>query len=321
MKKRDRAVSSAHYYYSRRVLTANLRWQNFLGQLNWAFEHKRNGSLTKSTFYKMNLISESASFLSPLTSGHPPALSSSSMTMNISRTPAPETWLSPHSLGSTARKALDTRAIVVSDQIDPHIFNLYLLNLQLEKSRFSVSTINSDLFPELLSWSAIMDVQPTSPCLQKVPLDVSKRDTVLTTTSSLSVILDPTTLEFGFDESCFDGLDDLLVYSPMDAFSEFCWGNAIHEHDSDHASSPTPSPIKSDGRIQNVRSPLVNSPFSDESDTDSDECLTFMEDDKTHSPIIGKDVKSVGEFPSYVSYIYPFFCLLANAIAKFSRKR
>jgi hypothetical protein len=243
------------------------------------------------------------------------------MTMNISRTSAPKTWLSPHSLDSTARKALDTRAIVVSDQIDPHIFNLYLLNLQLEKSRFSVSTINSDLFPELLSWSAIMDVQPTSPCLQKVPLDVSKRDTVLTATLSLSVILDPTTLDFGFDESCFEGLDDLLVYSPMDAFSEFCWANAIHEDDSDHASSPTPSPVKSDGRIQNVRSPLVNSPFSDESDTDSDECLTFMEDDKTHLPIIGKDVKSVGEFSSYVSYIYPFFGLLENAIAKFSRKR
>lgn len=208
---------------------------------------------------------------------------------------------------------------------DPLFLNLYLLNPQLEKSRFSVSTsINSDLFPELLSWSAIMGVQPTSSsCSQKVPpIDVSKRgdgDTVLAATLSLSLILDPTTLEFGFDHSCFEGLDDLLVYSPMDAFSEFCW-DAIREHDSDRVSSPTPSPFKNAGRIQNVRSLLVNRPSSDKSDTDSDECLTFKEDDTIHSPIIGKDVKSVGEFSSYVSNIYPFFCLLANAIV-FSRKR
>lgn len=203
-------------------------------------------------------------------------------------------------------------------KIDLQFLNLYLLNLQLETSRFSVSTINTDLFPELLSWSAMMDVQPTSPCSQKVPLDVSKRgdgDTVLGATLSLSVILDPTTLEFGFDQSCFEGLDDLLVYSPMDAFSEFCWADAIHEHDSDRASSsPTLSSFKSTGRIQNVGSPLVNSPSFNESDTDSDECLTFMEDVTTHSPVIGKDVKSVGEFSSYVSYIYPFFCLLADAM-------
>ena len=260
----------------------------------------------------MNLISGSGPFLSPPTSG----VSPSSMTMNISRTPAPEIWLSP----PTARKALDTRAIVVSDQIDPQFLDFYLPDPQLEKSRFSVSTINSDLFPELLSWSAIMDVRSTSPCPQKVPLDVSKRDTVLAATLSLSLILDPTTLEFGFDESCFDGLDDLLVYSPMDAFSEFCWADAIHEHDANHASSPTPSPVKSAGHIQHVRSPLVDSPSSDESDTDSEKCLTFMEDDKTHLPIIGKDVGSVGEFSSYVSYTYPSFCLLAKAIA-FSRKR
>jgi len=155
-----------------------------------------------------------------------------------------------------------------------------------------------------------MDVRPTSPSSQKVPIDVSTPgdgDTVLAAALSLSVILDPTTLEFGFDHSCFEGLDDLIVYSPMDAFSEFCWEDAIHEHhDSNRASSPTPLPFKSPGRIQSVRSPLVNSPTTSESDTDSDECLTFMEDDATHSPIIGMDVKSVEEFSSFVSYIYPF---------------
>lgn len=204
------------------------------------------------------------------------------MMMNISRTPAPEKWLSPHSLGSTARKALDTRTIV------------------LENSRFSVSTINSELFPELLSWSAIMNRQSTSPRPQIVPLPKSDDgDTILAATLSLSVILDPTTLEFGFDPSCFEGLDDLLVYSPMDAFSEFCWADAVHEDDSDHASSPTPFPLKGAGRTQSVRSPLVKFPSSEESDTDSDESSMFMEDDMIHSPIIGKDVKAVGEFTSY----------------------
>jgi len=222
---------------------------------------------------------------------HPPFALLSTM-MNISRTPTPETWLSPHSIKSKAHKLLDIHTITV------------------EKNRFSVSTINTDLFPELLSWSAIMDVQPTSACSQNVPTDVSKRgddDTVHEVTFSLSAVFDPTTLYFGFDHSCFDGLDDLLVYSPMEAFSALCWTDGIDEHDPSLSSPPAPFPSKGAGRSQILRSPVC-SPFSDESDTDSDECLTFTEEGSIHSPItpvtpvtpiIGKNAKSLGEFSSY----------------------
>jgi hypothetical protein len=214
--------------------------------------------------------------------------------MNISRTPAPETWLSPNSIKSKAHKLFGIHTITV------------------EKNRFSVSTINSDLFPELLSWSTIMDIRPTSACSQKLPTDVSKRGDVdtLEVNLSLSAIFDPTTLDFGFDHSCFDGLDDLLVYSPMEAFSALCWTDGIHERDSSIQvpSRSTPSPSKGAGRSQNLRPLLVSSPFADESDTDSDECLTFTEESRSHSPvtpvtpvtpIIGNDLKGSAQFSSY----------------------
>ena len=99
---------------------------------------------------------------------------------------------------------------------------------QLEKSRFSVSTIDAELFPELLSWSAWTNALPHSRA-QSIPSDITKTDgtdtmheidtdtmheahVVNETNSLYSSILDPTALEFGFDQSCFDGLDDFLIH-------------------------------------------------------------------------------------------------------------
>ncbi|KAF8959953.1 hypothetical protein BDZ97DRAFT_1366668 [Flammula alnicola] len=216
--------------------------------------------------------------------------------LNVSRTTVSESWLAAP-LPLKSHKALDTRAVITS--------------------RFSVSTtINSDLFPELLSWSAMMDTQPASPCSQKFPSDVSKRepdvetvDTVLGATLCLSLIFDPTSLDFGFDHSCLEGLDDLLVYSPTEAFEESCWTEATHSH-SDRMSTAVPFPFppssKKSMRRRRTRSPLVTSSSSDDSDTDSDECMTFKED--AHLDILNDAVSSgmnpVGEFPSYVSNVH-----------------
>lgn len=42
-------------------------------------------------------------------------------------------------------------------------------------------------------------------------------------------------LDIGFDIECLDGLDDLLLLSPVDAFATVCWDNVI---------KPTPKPLR-----------------------------------------------------------------------------
>ena len=55
----------------------------------------------------------------------------------------------------------------------------------------------------------------------------------------LSSILDPTTLEAGFDQSCFDGLGDLVIHDPFEAFAEICWLDAVTHHSTKRATTPT----------------------------------------------------------------------------------
>ena len=43
----------------------------------------------------------------------------------------------------------------------------------------------------------------------------------------LSSILDRTTIAAGFDKSCFDGLDELVIHDPFEAFAEICWLDAV----------------------------------------------------------------------------------------------
>jgi len=106
----------------------------------------------------------------------------------------------------------------------------------------------------------LMNALPTSQYGQSIPSDITKTsdigtdtdtdtdtDTVFEANLSLSLILDPTAIEAGFDQSCFDGLDDLLVHHPMQAFTEACWLD-IAGYPSMRATTPTQFLNKPAGR-------------------------------------------------------------------------
>jgi len=178
------------------------------------------------------------------------------MLLNVSRTPAPESWRANMESEPPSYSSLDKEAYVT-----------------LGKSRFSISTIDSELFPELLSWSALMNALPHSRT-QSIPSDITKpdtdtfretvtihhdanaiheddADTVNEVDLLLSSILDPTTLEAGFDQSCFDGLDDKLIHNPFEAFAEMCWIDAVGHNKSTstkRATTPTQLLSKPTGR-------------------------------------------------------------------------
>lgn len=134
----------------------------------------------------------------------------------------------------------------------------------------------SDLFPELVTWAPIIDGQISSPYLQSIPIDVSESldesDLIAGDAHVHTSIFDPTTLSIGIDSSCLDGLDELLLYSPTDAFAATCWADCVH-------SAPTRVHVRSPTSVRPTkpltRVPLVIDFSSDESDSDSDECRTY----------------------------------------------
>ena len=76
-------------------------------------------------------------------------------------------------------------------------------------------------------------------------------DTIDEASLLYSSILDPTTLEVGFDHSCFDGLDGPVIHDPFEAFTEICWLDAVGHKGSTstmRASTPTQLPHKPTGR-------------------------------------------------------------------------
>jgi len=170
---------------------------------------------------------------------------------------------------------------------------------------------------------------PTSPCSQIFPSDISKNgdtETVLevaevTYDYLLPAIFDPTTLDVGFDLKCFDGLDDMLIYSPTSAFEEVCWSDVVSDAEARQNVAPRPRKQSDTRRKRPARSFLDTSSSSD-SDTDSDECRTLNEKDHRYysqHPILrpngvstGLDA-AVGEFSSYVSLKLLF--LLASCLA------
>jgi hypothetical protein len=179
------------------------------------------------------------------------------MLLNVSRTPAPESWLANLETEPPSYSALDKEAYVT-----------------LDKSRFNISSIDSELFPELLSWSALMNALSHTRS-QSIPSDITKPDTdtfretvtIHQETNAiheddadtidegnllLSSILDRTTLMAGFDQSCFDGLDDLIIHDPFEAFAEMCWEDAVGHNGSTpsmRATTPTQQlPNKPTGR-------------------------------------------------------------------------
>jgi len=169
--------------------------------------------------------------------------------------------------------------------------------VRLEKGRFSISTIDSELFPELVSWSTWMNALPHS-CAQSIPSDITKPDGTDTTNSILesnmadtvdeaksllSSILDPTTLEAGFDQSCFDALDELLILDPFEAFLDACWLDAIGHNGSTRVTTPTqllPNPA---GRRKLPPLPVM-SQKPEERDGDVDQTSTHHKEEPPISP-------------------------------------
>jgi hypothetical protein len=143
-------------------------------------------------------------------------------------------------------------------------------------------SISSDLFPELLSWAAFIDMtqrsHSVSPLPQGMPNDIAEEeddmfdDDMLTESEyhhplSLSRIFDPTTLAIGFDVSHFDGLDEQLIYSPHEAFFDLCWPN-----------DPYPEFEETAETISAPSLPSVSILSSFETDSGLEECQTQVED-------------------------------------------
>jgi len=170
----------------------------------------------------------------------------------------------------------------------------------LEKSRFNVPTIDSELIPELLSWSALMSALPQS-CTQTIPSDITKpdgADTIHETIQDaiqnatldeanplLSSILDPTTIEAGFDQSCFDTLDELLIHDPFEAFFETCWLDAVGHNESTRVTTPTQLLTEPTGRRKLPPLP-VTSQITEENVEDISQFLTYYtEEEPVSSPV------------------------------------
>ena len=114
-------------------------------------------------------------------------------------------------------------------------------------------------------------------------------DTVDEANLLLSSILDPTTLEVGFDQSCFEGLDDPVIHDPFEAFAEVCWLNAVGHNASTstmRASTPTQLPNKPTGR-RKLPSLTVTSPIQKERGGDVGKDLTNYNE----KPISPSDIR------------------------------
>lgn len=111
-------------------------------------------------------------------------------------------------------------------------------------------------------------------------------------TMDLSSILDPTTLEIGFDWSCLEGLDDFLIHDPLEAFSEACWSEAIEQNEpapSTRIATPTRLLHKPAGP-RKLPSPPVARQIAEEYDGDASEILKSYREEEPTSPSIGNEV-------------------------------
>ena len=124
---------------------------------------------------------------------------------------------------------------------------------------------------------------------QSIPSDITKpdgTDTIHETIHEptpdeanplLSSILDPTTIEAGFDQSCFDTLDELLIHDPFEAFFETCWLDAVGHNNSMRVSTPTQLLTKPTGRRKLPPLP-VTSQITEERVEDISQFLTYYTD-------------------------------------------
>ncbi|KAG6866687.1 hypothetical protein C0991_000797 [Blastosporella zonata] len=86
--------------------------------------------------------------------------------------------------------------------------------------------------------------------------------------STISAVLDRTTMEVGFDLSCLEGLDDQLLSFPINAYAAICWAEAVHEPVGllrGHFPDRLPPTNEQDEPLGSL---------TDDSDSDTDECRT-----------------------------------------------
>jgi hypothetical protein len=235
--------------------------------------------------------------------------------LQVSRTQVPDHWLTTSLKGQTIIDGEDT--------------------IKVEHSRYSVQTINKDLYPELLAWSNIIDAQiissrktrsshmpsyqaskshnvhpkqPPSYSDSELEAERDARRMTMAKEWDFTAFLDPTTRAVGFDYSCLEGLDDLVVYSPRNAFSELCWDEAVRARVDQNTERPyhnSPFPLPPRERVRRhhmLRSPLASS--DSESESDSDDCKTYQgEDDDYNPPVVGSGdmavLHTLGGFSSY----------------------
>lgn len=192
----------------------------------------------------------------------------------------------------------------------------------------SVSSTDTDPFPDLMPWEALFEAQihdsPTG--IQRVPSDVS--DSEATNTMSMVIdmarLLDPTTLAFGFQQTYLSGLDDALLYSPLEAFASTCWESTTESRAREEGVPSTSTSYGLDavldedstldledalcspmcpGREVPIQVPISASLlWSDDSDdSDEDECRTYHDDYTPVATIHDNDsslvrVHPVGDF-------------------------
>ena len=96
-------------------------------------------------------------------------------------------------------------------------------------SQIKPSISPSELFPSM-GWSAEAGSSASSlSWSQSVPVDVRRADSDCDSEPEAhwKLILDQTALYVGFDIGCLDGLDDMLLLSPNDAFAVVCWDGIV----------------------------------------------------------------------------------------------
>ncbi|TFK26265.1 hypothetical protein FA15DRAFT_702910 [Coprinopsis marcescibilis] len=161
---------------------------------------------------------------------------------------------------------------------------------------------SSDPFSDISPWTALFESTIWSPCNQResfhveLPIDVSKQESeaisMTDTVPDLSLLLDRTTLDFDFDHSCLEGLDDTLLHAPKDAFASVCWETATTAPTPEEQSDCSPAyrnsivPSVASSAYQDIDSPiplfLSPSMWSDGEDSDS-ESEYSDEDDECYS--------------------------------------
>lgn len=116
-------------------------------------------------------------------------------------------------------------------------------------------------------------------------------DTVDEDNLLFSSVLDPTTLEVGFDHSCFEGLDGPVIHDPFEAFTEICWLDAVGHKGSTstiRATTPTQPRNKPTGR-RKLPSLTITTPIPKERDGDMGKDPTYTNYDE--EPISPSDIR------------------------------